>query len=138
MQAEQYLEQAYRLDELIECNKEELDMLHKIKDNLKSTDYSQERVQSTPSGEAGYEKIVAKIIELENAIMNDIEKMLSLKLEIRTVINAVQDNEENLLLNYRYLQFLPWDVVSKKMSVSSRTVHRIHKSALANVKVPER
>ena len=137
MQAEQYLGQLYRLDELIQCNYEELEVLQLMKDNLKSTDYSQERVQGSPSGEAGFEKIVAKIIELENAITNDIVKMLSLKVEIRTVIEAVQDNEEKLLLNYRYLQFLSWLDICEKMSVSMRTAHRIHRSALANVKVPE-
>ena len=137
MQAEQYLGQAYRLNELIHSNQEELAALHMMKDNLKSTDNSQERVQSTPSGEAGYEDIVRQIVELENAIIRDIEKMLSLKIEIRAVIDAVENNDEKLLLQYRYLNCYSWGIISKKMNYSKRTVHRIHRSALANVKIPE-
>ena len=137
MQAKQYLKQAYRLNELIQCNKQELDDLRFLSESIPGTDYSQERVQSSSSGDAGFTNIVVKIIELENAIKADIEKMLSLKLEIRTVINAVQDNDEKLLLKHRYLNFLSWEDICEEMSVSMRTAHRIHAAAIANIKVPE-
>ena len=137
MQAKQYLKQAYRLNELIQCNKQELDDLRVLSTSLPGIDYSKDKVQSSPSGDSGYTKIVAKIIDLEDAINADIEKMLSLKLEIRTVINAVKDNEERLLLMCRYLNFMSWDDVCEEMNVSMRTAHRIHSAALANVKVPE-
>lgn len=137
MQAKQYLKQAYRLNELIQCNKQELDDLRVLSDSIPGIDYSKDRVQTSPSGDAGYTKIVAKIIDLKNAINADIEKMLSLKLEIRTVINAVQDNEERLLLMCRYLNFMSWENICDEMSVSLRTAHRIHAAALANIKVPE-
>lgn len=137
MQAKQYLKQAHRLNELIQCSQQELADLRLLSVSIPGIDYSKDRVQTSPSGDAGYTKIVAKIIELENAINADIEKMLSLKLEIRTVINAVQDNEERLLLMCRYLNFMSWEDVCDEMNVSMRTAHRIHAAALANVKVPE-
>lgn len=137
MQAKQYLKQAYRLNELIQCNQQELADLRLLSDSLPGTDYSKDRVQTSPSSDAGFTNIVVKMIELENAINADIETMLSLKLEIRTVINAVQDNEEKLLLKLRYLNFMSWDDVCEEMSVSARTAHRIHSAALAHVKVPE-
>ena len=137
MQAKQYLKQAYRLNELIQCNKQELDDLRILSSSLPGIDYSKDRVQTSSSGDAGYTKIVAKIIDLEKAINADIEKMLSLKLEIRTVINAVQDNEEKLLLMCRYLNFMSWENICDELNVSLRTAHRIHAAALANIKVPE-
>lgn len=137
MQAKQYLKQAYRLNELIQCNKQELDDLRFLSSSLPGIDYSKDRVQTSSSGDAGYTKIVAKIIDLEKAINADIEKMLSLKLEIRTVINAVQDNEEKLLLMCRYLNFMSWENICDELNVSLRTAHRIHAAALANIKVPE-
>jgi DNA-directed RNA polymerase specialized sigma24 family protein len=138
MNAEDYLEQAYRLNDLIRCNKQELDELHLLADSIPGTDFSKERVQTSPSNEAGFTKIILKIIELENTINDEIEKLLSLKLEIRTVINAVSDNEEKLLLKYKYLNFLSWEDVAEKMNVSIRTVYRIRASALEHVKVPEK
>lgn len=137
MQAKQYLKQAYRLNELIQCNKQELDDLHLLSSSIPGIDYSKDKVQTNSSGDASYTNIVAKIIDLENAIKADIEKLLSLKLEIRTVINAVQDNEERLLLKCRYLNFMSWEDVCDEMNVSMRTAHRIHAVAIANVKVPE-
>lgn len=138
MQAKRYLKQAYRLNELIESNKQEIADLRALSCSLPGTDYSQDRVQSSSSNDAGFTRIIHKILELENAINDDTEKMLSLKLEIRTVINAVQDNDEKLLLKYRYLNFMSWEDICFKMNVSMRTAHRIHSSALANVKIPEK
>ena len=137
MRAKQYLKQAYRLNELIQSNQNELDELKELSTNLSGIDYSKDRVQTSPSGDAGYTNIVLKILELEDAIKTDIEKLLSLKLEIRTTINEVQDNEEKLLLKHRYLNFMTWDDICELMHVSMRTAHRIHSLALENVKVPE-
>lgn len=130
MNIKQYLKQAYRLNELIQCNKQELDELNQLSTSLPGTDYSKDRVQTSASGDAGYTKIVEKIIELEDAIKSDVEKMLSLKLEIRNVINAVPDNEERLLLHLRYLNFMVWEDICDDMNVSMRTAHRIHSLAL--------
>lgn len=137
MQSKQYLKQAYRLNELIRCNQKELDELHELSTSLPATDYSKDKVQTSLPGDAGYTNIIAKIDELERVIKEDIEKLLSLKLEIRNVINSVQDNDEKLLLNLRYLNFMSWDEVCFEMSVSMRTAHRIHSMALQSVEVPE-
>ena len=136
MNAKRYLKQAYRLNELIQSNQQELDELRDLSTNLSGIDYSKDRVQTSTSNDAGYTKIVAKIVELENVIKEDIEKLLSLKLEIRTVINEVNDNEEKLLLKHRYLNFMSWDDICFEMNVSMRTAHRIHISALSKVIVP--
>ena len=137
MQAKEYLKQAYRLNELIQSNKQELANLRCLSDDIPGVDYSKDRVQTSASCEARFVKTVHKIIDLESAIYADIEKLLSLKLEIRTVINAVKDNEERLLLKHRYLNFMQWDDICETMDVSMRTAHRIHASALSHVEVPD-
>lgn len=136
MNAKQYLKQAYRLNELIHSNKQELADLRLLSDSISGMDYSKDRVQTSTSSDAGFTNIVAKIVELEKVINIDTERMLSLKLEIRESINAVQDNDEKLLLKYRYLNFMSWEDVCSFMKVSMRTAHRIHAAALSNVVVP--
>lgn len=135
MQAKQYLKQAYRLNELIQCYQQELEDLRLLASSVPGIDYSKDRVQTSPSGDAGFTNIVMKIIELENAINADTEKMLSLKLEIRNVISNVQDNEERLILHKRYLNFETWEQICDSLDLSLRTVQRIHANALTNVKV---
>lgn len=137
MLSKEYLKQAYRLNELIQCNRNELNELHELSTNLSATDYSKDKVQVSSSNDASYTKIVIKITELEAVIKADIERLLSLKIEIRKVIDAVRDNEERLLLHLRYLNFMSWDDVCDEMCVSSRTARRIHDSALRNVKIPD-
>lgn len=137
MNSKQYLKQAYRLNELIRCNQQELEELKELSTILPGTDYSKERVKGGGStGDASYTQIIEKMIALEEAIKADIEKLLSLKLEVRAVINEVVDNEEKLLLKHRYLNFETWEDICELMNVSERTVHRLHSSALKNVKVP--
>lgn len=137
MNAKQYLNQSYKLNELIESNQQELADLNLLKASISGIDYSKDKVQVSPSGDASFVKVVEKIVELEEAIEADTERMLELKLEIRNVINLVVDNEEKLLLKYRYLNFLSWEEICDRMNVSIRTAHRIHSEALESVVVPE-
>lgn len=137
MNAKQYLKQAYRLNELIESNQEELSALRESASSIPGIDYSKDKIQSSKSsGDAGFVNIVAKIIEIEDSINADISKLFALKLQIRTVINAVENPDERLLLHDRYINFYTWEQVCEKMNVSLRTAHRIHSTALSNVKIP--
>ena len=133
MQAKMYLRQAYRLNELIYSNEKELDELKELSISISGIDTSKEKVQTSSTGDASYVKIIERIDELERVIKNDIEKLLKLKLEIRNTINSVPDNEEKLLLQHRYLNFMNWDNICSSMCVSSRTAHRIHIKALKSV-----
>ena len=133
MQVKQYLRQAYRLNELIEGNKKELEELKLMSTTIPSIDYSKDVVQTSKEADASFTKIIHKALELERLIHEDTEKMICLKIEIRKTIDSVQDNEEKLLLRLRYLNFMQWDDVCDIMNISPRTAHRIHGSALMHV-----
>jgi septation ring formation regulator EzrA len=134
MNAKQYLKQAYKLNEQIECDKEEVESLRSLATSI-SGNMTQERVQNSSSNDK-ITDIVSKIIDLENEIDDEIEHLISLKKEIRNVINQVEDVNEKLVLKYRYLIFLQWDEICIKMNYSKRQMYRIHDSALESVKVP--
>lgn len=137
LKVERFLNQAYRLNELIKSNNLEIAELNQLKISLSGIDYSKDRVQTTQSGEAAFTKVIDRIDELIRIIEKDNEEMLYLRLKIRNAINGVQDNEEKLLLKYRYLNFMTWEQICEEMNVSSRTAFRIRVSALNNVKIPE-
>ena len=138
MQAKQYLKQAYRLNELINSDLEEVAELRIFSESISSPNLSGMPSSGTRSAEPTFAKAVDKIIDLENHINEEIVRLVDLKKEIRSVINNVIDGDEKLLLKYRYINFCAWDVICEKMNVSMRTAHRIHASALENVRVPER
>ena len=136
MTAKQYLKQAYRLDDLIKSNQEELQMLREQATTIGAVDYSKDRVQTSPKYEGAFVNIALKISELEKCIEADIDKLFNLKIEIRTAINSVTDVDEKLLLRHRYLNFMTWEQICDEMHLSVRSIHRIHQKALDNFKVP--
>ena len=133
MQAKVYLRQAYRISQLIRSNEKELEELRELSTCISAIDPSKDCVQTSPSGDANYVRIIEKIDELERVIKGDIERLLEQKLEIKKTIDLVSDKTEMLLLQQRYLQFMNWDEVCESMSISKRTAHRIHGRALNSV-----
>ena len=134
MNAEQFLKQAYKLNEQIKCDKEELESLRSLAESV-SGDMTQERVQTSTVGDK-IVNIIAKIVDLENEINEEIEQLIELKKNIRDVINQVENVNEKLVLKYRYLLFFQWDKICDKLNYSRRQIRRIHDSALENIKVP--
>ena len=136
MTAKQYLQQAYRLNELINSDLAELEQLRVL-----ATSVSSPNLSGMPSGgsrntEPPFVRAIGKIIDLEKVIDAEIDRFVDLKKEIRTVINQVPDNSQKLVLKLRYIQFLKWESVAAEMDLSLKQVHRIHNEALKNVKLP--
>lgn len=135
--AKQYLKQAHRLNELINSEVEELEQLMQLSSSTSSSNLSGMPSSSNRNTEATYAKAVIKVIDLEEKIKDEIASYVKLKDEIRDTINALTDNDEKLLLRYRYINFLTWEEICEKLNISMRTVHRFHASALQNIKVPQ-
>lgn len=138
MTAKEYLQQAYRLDELIASDKKELDALRELSTSLSSQDTSRDAVMSSGSNSASFTKIVDKIADLEAKIKEEIEQYIALKSEIRNVIDAIQDKDEKLCLRYRYIEFLNWEQIAERMNYSLSQTTRIHGRALQSVVIPEK
>lgn len=136
MTAKQYLRQAYRLNELINSDLEELAQLKVLSTSISSPNLSGMPPSSTRNTEPSFVKCINKIVDLEKIINDEIDKFVELKKEIREVINNVPDPDERLVLRLRYIEFLKWEAVASSMGLSLKQVHRIHASALMNVKIP--
>lgn len=137
MEAKQYLRKAYRLHELIESEKAELDALKELAHSVSSSSVSDMPKSPSKDNAAPYERHILKMVDLENKINREIQGYLALEEEIREVINRVENNEERLLLRNRYIHFMEWDALCESMHISEKTAHRIHSSALRNVIIPK-
>jgi len=136
MTAKEYLMQAYRLNELIDSDTEELEHLRELAGRISGSDFS-ERVQCSRSTEPPFVKYLGDIIEMEQKIHKELCQLVVLKKQVSGSIEKVSDREERLLLTYRYLNNCTWEEIAEKLHVSNRTVHRIHASALKNFSVPD-
>ena len=135
MMAKEFLRQAYRLNELINSDLEELQNLRELSRSVSSPVF-EEKISGTKSTDPPFVRYVGKIIDLEKQIQQEVDRLVKLKSDIREAINQMQNVDEKLLLRYRYINFLNWEEICVNLNVSIRTVHRLHSSALQHLKVP--
>ena len=136
MTAKEYLRQAYRLDQKINSDLEEVAALREMASSVSSPQLS-ERVQTSRKGDAPFVRCLEKIIELEDKINKEIDLLVELKKEIRTVITTVEDTDERLVLKYRYVHNYTWEQIGNELHADARTVRRWHGKALLHVVLPE-
>ena len=135
MTTQDYLRQAYRLDQQINSDLEELASLRSMATSISSPALT-ERVQTSNLGDASFIQCLEKLIELEEKINREVEVLVRLKEEIRAVITTVEDTDERMVLKYRYVHNYTWERIGKEMHVDSRTVRRWHENALEHVLLP--
>ena len=80
-----------------------------------------------------HEDIVIKILDLEDRINAEMDRLVELKSEIVHTINSIGSAEQRTVLEKRYLCFLPWEEVAKETHYSIQHVFRLHGEALKKV-----
>lgn len=136
MTAKEYLHQAYRLDHKINSDIEELQRLREMSTSISSPAFG-ERVQTSRNTDAPFVKCLFKIQELEQKIDAEIDLFVDLKKEIRSVIEKVENTDEQMVLRYRYIHNMTWEEIGDELHVDARTARRWHGSGLQTVILPE-
>lgn len=135
MTAKEYLGQAYRLDQRINSKLEQVESLNglatKVSSTLTGMPKNPNRATSTMAD------AVAKIIDLQEEINNDIDRLVDLKREMVTVIKAVVNKESQTLLELRYLCFRTWEQIAVDMGYNVRHVYRLHDEAVEKIIIPQ-
>lgn len=133
MTSKEFLQQAYRLNELIQSDLNELEKLKELTASL-----AENRAQGCYRAKTGSIVCIQEKIQLlEEQINQEIEEFLSLKQNIRTCITQLRSQNEQLVLRLRYIEFLTWEEVAERISYSIKQAYRIHQSALSHLIVPE-
>ncbi|MCM1364947.1 MAG: DUF1492 domain-containing protein [Faecalibacterium sp.] len=135
MTAREYLNRAYRVNEMIESNLRQVERLNDMATNV--TSGFDERVQSSPNGDRTA-RIIEKIIMLKAKINDDTDRLVDLLAENKAAIDKVSDADERLLLTLRYVEFMKWENICGIMNLSERRAMQIHGKALIHVDISER
>ena len=136
MKAKEYLSQAYRLDQRIDAKIEQVMSLRNLAAKATST-----LSDVAPSGTRNVhrmEDIIIKIIDFENEINADIDRLVDLKREIVSTIKSVPNLECQMLLELRYLCFKPWEQIAVEMGYGIDNIFRLHQKALKSLEVSEK
>jgi DNA-directed RNA polymerase specialized sigma subunit len=129
--AKEYLSRVYRIDQRINAKLEQLGGLRSQACMMTSV-MSDTPVKHTRDVHAT-ENTIVRLIDLENEINADIDRLVDLKREIYELLHRVRDPELQLLLELRYLCFKNWSEISVALELEDRYVFKVHSRALGEV-----
>lgn len=135
MNAKEYLSQAMYIDQRIDSKLEQIMKLRESATKATATLSDMPRPDS-PNVQSMEETIV-KIVDLEREINRDIDALVDLKAEARKVIAQLENPEQQLILEMRYLCYKSWAEIAEDLSFSESNVYKIHGEALKRIVLPE-
>lgn len=127
MTAKEYLRSIKYLDHAINAKQAELDRLKRDMCSIKGVTYDGDKVQG---GITDSMKIVDKIIELNNLINAEIDKLVDLKAEAHNKIEKVCNRKFISLLTDIYINGYTLEQVAERMDKSYVTICEWHGQAL--------
>lgn len=129
MKPKEYLQQVQKLDVMINQKIAEKFELRKF-DGVSAIDYSGDKVQSSPKGDAPFTKSVERIIDLEKEIDNMIDQYVDLKHQIINEIQSLSNTTYIDILFKKYVEYKRLEVIAVEMSYSYQYVRVMHGYAL--------
>ena len=131
MSTKDYLSQAYRIDQRINSK---LAQVMSLRDLLaKATGTLSGAPKAATPNPHSMEDTIAKMVDLENEINEDIDALVDLKAEIMRRIKRVENTEYQTILELRYLCFKRWEEIAVDMGYSLRRVYELHDCALEEI-----
>ena len=128
MTATEYLGQAYRLDQRINSKLQQVESLRSLTRKVTAS-YDGETVFHTRNV-TSLEDTIFRLMEAEEELNRQIDKLVVLKMDISRMINRVRNESLRLILEKRYMCFLQWDQIAAEMHYSRRWVLKRHARAV--------
>lgn len=135
MNIKTYLSQARYLDMRIKSKLQQIDSLNELATSC--TQVMSGMPHNPSPSTSRMADAIGKIVDLENEIRSDMDRLIDLKREITGVIKNVENPEHQTLLEKRYLCYLPWEKIAVDMNYDLRYIHKLHTRALSDCVIPE-
>lgn len=132
MNAEQWLEQVKKLDELINAKLAERQRLMEL-----ATDISPKQSDGMPYSNTGtvsqkLQNAVCKLVLLDAEIDRIIDQYVDCKAEVVKVLETLSEKEYGVLHRH-YIRYMTFENIAEDMGYSRQQVWRIKKKALKNL-----
>ncbi len=132
MDALSFLRQAYMLEQQIQTKLHQISSLRSLAETMRS--YAGNDPVCHTRNVTALQDSVIKIMEEEQELNNEIDRLVDLKREIRDVISEVQSPELRLVLEKRHLCFESWPQIGREMGHTDRWAQVKHQMALKVVR----
>lgn len=123
MTSKEFLSQAYLADKQINIKFEQLERLHSMVCSI-TVSYGHE---------AFVREAICYMIEKEDELDRDIDRLVALKTQISEVIDGVVNPKYHRILEERYLSFKTWRQIADDLQCDPRWVRNVHDRALGVV-----
>lgn len=131
--AKEYLSRAYRIDQRINSKLDQILSLRELATKVTAT------MSDMPRGESPELQplpgIIAKIIDYEDQINDDIDTLIDVKREVGTLIGSIDSTVCQMLLEERYINFKTWREIRTAMNLEERNLFKLHTKALSEIDV---
>ena len=136
MTVKEYLRQAYRLDHRIDSDIAEMERLREMACSIGAPGFEEHYNPNHPT-EAPFVRAIEKVWKMEQKINAEIDRLVDLKAQIRSVIEAVSDPNERMVLRYRYIHNMTWERIGDELHAGETSIRRWHANALSHVVLPD-
>ena len=130
MTAKEYLKQAWNIDQKIN---DKLDQAARLREMATKVTSTLSNAPRSGSHENKLDDIIARLVETEEEINKDIDRLINLKIDILNIVWSVEDDACRRVLELRYHDFKSWNDIALEMNVSLRWVHTLHSRGLKKV-----
>ena len=131
MNAMEFLQQAYMLEQRIQTKLHQITALRSLAETMHS--FAGNEPVSHTRNVTSLQDTVIKIMEQEQELNDEIDRLVDLKKEILDVIGEVRDLDYRLILEKRHLCFESWPRIGEEMGHSDRWAQLKHRMALRAV-----
>lgn len=132
MTAKEYLQQYRNLDVRINAKLEQVARLRELATKV-SPSQSDGGHGGGVSDRVG--NIVSKIVDYENDINAEIDRLMDLKCEIEKLIDSVTETALHDILELRYINLKKWEEIAVTLRIDLRWVYRLHGRALKKLTI---
>ena len=125
MNIKDFLKQAFDINREIDNKLEQLERLKELA--VKTTSIISDMPRGSNKQGSNLENAIIKIQEQQEKLDREVAQLIDKQTQI------VENYDERMVLEYRYLCFKPWRAIAKAMRLSSERVYYLHRNAIEKI-----
>lgn len=134
MLSKEELKKLRDLEKSIQSDRSCLAELRVLATKIPTADYSQEKVdQSHTCHQAPFTQVLERIEALQKKLDHSLFESLELKTSLLTALQRVENVDQRLVLQSRYVEGKLWEDIAKDLELSVSRLHQIHKAGLKKI-----
>lgn len=123
-----FLNRHYEISQSIDAKLEQMEKLKRLAQKITAGPFTESRAAGGYTDRVG--RTSAKILDLENEINEEIDRLVDAKIGIRELILTLPNETMRVILERHYLLHEGWERIAEKLGYCPRHITRLHRRAL--------